>query len=187
MSKSDLAALLLTLSAVFAYLNYRFVRLPRAIGVMSIALTLSLVFVAANKLTGLGNATKAGIERVLNQINFDELLLKGMLGFLLFAGALHIDLRALARQKWVVTVLSTVGTVATTFLVGLLAWGVLRGVGLQLRVIDCLLFGAIISPTDPIAVIGILKTAGAPKSLETKIAGESLFNDGIGVVVFVVL
>src|SRR5690349_10887749 len=125
MSKSDLAALLLTLSAAFAYLNYRFVRLPRAIGVMAIALTLSLVFVALNKLTGLGNATKAGVEQVLNQINFDELLLNNMLGFLLFAGALHIDLQSLARQKWVVTILSTVGTVTSTCLVGLLTWAVL--------------------------------------------------------------
>src|SRR3954464_9483350 len=100
MSKSDLIALLLTLSAAFAYLNYRLIRLPRAIGVMSIALTLSLVFVAMNKATGVGNATKAGIEHVLSQINFGELLLNGMLGFLLFAGALHIDLRSLARQKW---------------------------------------------------------------------------------------
>ena len=181
----DITAVLTTLAAVLSYVNHRFVRLPSAIGLMFIALCLSLGLIA------LGKLGFAGIERTaetfIRSIDFNKTLMQGMLSFLLFAGALHVNLRDLAEQKWVVGTLATVGTVASTFVVGGLFWLLVNGLGLDIAPIYCLLFGALISPTDPIAVLGILKSAGAPKSLEIKITGESLFNDGIGVVVFVVL
>jgi CPA1 family monovalent cation:H+ antiporter len=126
-------------------------------------------------------------ERLLGSIDFDETVLHGMLGFLLFAGALHVDLDDLLRERWVVGLMATVGVLVSTFLVGGLVYFLLGFLGLGLPLIYCLLFGALISPTDPIAVLGIMKSVGAPKSLETKITGESLFNDGVGVVVFLVL
>jgi len=110
-----------------------------------------------------------------------------MLSFLLFAGALHVDLERLSKQKWVITSLATVGLLISTFLVGITSWWILGVLGFHIDLIWCLLFGSLISPTDPIAVLAILKTASAPESLETKIAGESLFNDGVAVVVFIVL
>ena len=125
--------------------------------------------------------------RILEGIDFNQVLLHGMLSFLLFAGALHIRLGDLASQKWVITLLSTVGVIVSTFIVGGLAWLMLDTLGVPVPFTYCLLFGALISPTDPVAVLGIIKTAGVPKSLETKMAGESLFNDGIGVVVFAII
>jgi len=113
--------------------------------------------------------------------------MQGMLSFLLFAGALHINLNDLAKQKWVISSLATVGILTSTFIVGGASYFLLNQLGIELSFIYCLLFGALISPTDPIAVLGILKSADAPKTLETKIAGESLFNDGVAVVVFIVL
>ena len=124
---------------------------------------------------------------VLLEIDFNQALMHGMLGLLLFAGALHVDLGDLTSQKWVIGLLATVGVVASTFLVGGAVYLLLPLLGLQVAFVHCLLFGALISPTDPIAVMGILKSLGAPKPLETKIAGESLFNDGVGVVVFLAL
>ncbi len=185
MSILDAAAVLVTLSAVFSYLNYRYVRLPSAIGLMLIALCLSLILLALGKL-GLGNLEQTA-ESFIRSIDFNRTLMHGMLSFLLFAGALHVNLRDLAAQKWIVGSLATFGTVASTFVVGTLFFFITRALGFEIGFSYCLLFGALISPTDPIAVLGILKTAGAPKSLETKITGESLFNDGIGVVVFIVL
>ena len=117
---------------------------------------------------------------LLGSINFDKTLLHGMLSFLLFAGALHINIDDLMERKWSIGSLATFGTLMSTFLVGTLTWWVLGWFGLEMSYIYCLLFGALISPTDPIAVLGIMKTARAPKSLEMKIAGESLFNDGVG-------
>ncbi len=127
------------------------------------------------------------VARILEKIDFNQALLHGMLSFLLFAGAMHIKLEDLSSQKWVVSVLATVGGGASTFIVGGLTWITLDLLGLPVSFVFCLLFGALISPTDPVAVIGIIKTAGVPKSLETKIAGESLFNDGVGVVVFMMI
>ncbi|HSS65392.1 MAG TPA: sodium:proton antiporter [Gammaproteobacteria bacterium] len=181
----DVAAVLITLSAVFSYLNYRYVRLPSAIGLMLIALCLSLALLGLGKL-GLGEVEQTA-EAFIRSIDFNRTLMQGMLSFLLFAGALHVNLRDLAAQKWIVSSLATFGTVASTFVVGALYWIFGQALGFDIGFTYCLLFGALISPTDPIAVLGILKSAGAPKSLETKITGESLFNDGIGVVVFIVL
>ena len=184
MGMFEIAALLVVVTALFSYVNYRYVRLPTTIGVMLIALVISLVLIGLGHL-GLGTERLAA--RLLGAIDFDETLLHGMLGFLLFAGALHVNLDDLIRQKWVIGSLATVGVVASTLIVGGLAWGVLGLLGLPIPFLYCLLFGALISPTDPIAVLGIMKSTRAPKSIETKISGESLFNDGVGVVLFLLL
>ena len=180
----NILAILLTLTALFSYLNHRYIGLPVTIGVMLIALSMSLLL---NLLGSFGLDLEEQVERMLREIDFDKTLLHGMLSFLLFAGALHINLNDLAERKWSISLLATVGTLLSTFIVGTLAWWVLGWFGIELSYIYCLLFGALISPTDPIAVLGILKHAGAPKSLEIKISGESLFNDGVGVVIFLVI
>lgn len=181
----DVTAVLVTVAAVFSFINYRFIKLPAAIGLMLIALVMSLglIVLAMAGFPGLEQAA----ERFVRRIDFNDTLMHGMLSFLLFAGALHVNLNDLARQKWVISTLATIGTVCSTFVVGAFFWLLAITLGLPVPFIYCLLFGALISPTDPIAVLGILKSAGAPKSLEIKITGESLFNDGVGVVVFIVL
>lgn len=180
----NVLAILITLTAVFSYINHRYIGLPVTIGVMAIALSISLLL---NLLGSLGFGLQQQAELLLRSIHFDKALLHGMLSFLLFAGALHINIDDLLERKWSIGSLATVGTLISTFLVGTLTWWVLGWFGLGMSYIYCLLFGALISPTDPIAVIGILKTVNIPKSLEMKIAGESLFNDGVGVVVFLVI
>ncbi len=180
----DIFAIVISLTAGFAYLNHRFIGLPVTIGVMVIALLASLGLQIID-LVGFHVGDHAA--RWLSTIDFNATLLQGMLSYLLFAGALHVNLDDLHDQKWTIGILATVGTVASTFLVGTIAWWVLGLVGVVLPYIMCLVFGALISPTDPIAVLGILKNAKAPKSLEVKITGESLFNDGVGVVIFLVL
>ncbi len=177
-------AALLTVTAVFAYVNHLTVRLPTTIGVMLIALVASLVLIA---LHAVGLNLDDPARELLGSVDFDETLLQGMLSFLLFAGALHVDLGDLAEQKGTIALLATLGVVLSTAVVGGLTFVAAGALGLDLRLIDALLFGALISPTDPIAVMGLLKTMGVPRSLETKIAGESLFNDGVGVVVFLIL
>ena len=185
MNPFQIIALLITLSALFSYLNHRYFKLPTTIGVMLIALIMSLVLIGLGKL-GLG-VVRETAQNLIENIDFDETLMRGMLSFLLFAGALHINLNDLEEQKYVITFLATVGVLLSTFIFGTTIYYVLAGLGLGMDYAYCLLFGALISPTDPIAVLGILKSAEAPKSLEIKICGESLFNDGIGVVVFTVL
>ena len=184
MSVFQVVAVLLTLTALFSYLNYRFIRLPTTIGVMLIALIASLALIA---LQHFGFSIGPMAARVLQSVDFGQTLLQGMLSFLLFAGALHINLNDLAKQKWVITILAVVGVLISTFVFGTVIYLVLAWLNLKLSYAWCLLFGALISPTDPIAVIGVLKSAKVPKNLEIQIAGESLFNDGIGVVVFLVL
>jgi CPA1 family monovalent cation:H+ antiporter len=181
----SLAAVLITLTALFSYINHRFIGLPTTVGVMLIALVMSLLILFAGSWGFAGLEARA--ERTLAAVDFDETVMYGMLSFLLFAGALHININDLAQQKWVIFLLATVGVLISTVLIGTLAWGVLHLFGFQFPYLHCLLFGALISPTDPIAVMATLKTVGIGKTLETKIAGESLFNDGVGVVVFLVL
>jgi len=181
----EVAAVLIVLTALFSYVNYRTIGLPTTIGVMVISMLVSLG-IAGMGMFGLGAVQRQSAE-ILGGIDFNKALLHGMLSFLLFAGALHIKLEDLSGQKWVVALLATAGVMASTFLVGGLSWLLLKVLGIPIPFIHCLLFGALISPTDPVAVLGILKTVGIPKSLEIKIAGESLFNDGIGVVVFLIL
>ena len=175
---------IVSLAALASYLNHRYVRLPATMGLMVIGLALSLGFVLLGK-TGIIDVSHAA--NFVREIDFSETLLHGMLAFLLFAGALHVDLSDLSSQKGVIAVLSTAGVVLATFATGGLFWGGAYLLGFELPFLYALLFGALISPTDPIAVLGILKQARAPKSLEIKITGESLFNDGIGVVVFLTI
>ena len=177
-------AILITLTALFSYVNYRFIGLPTTIGVMLIALLMSLALIV---LDAFGVALREQADTLLRSIDFDEALLQGMLSFLLFAGALHVNINDLVEHKWTIGLLSSVGVLISTFLIGTMTWLVLGWLEVPMPFVYCLLFGALISPTDPIAVLGILKTAGAPKRLETKITGESLFNDGVGVVIFLII
>ncbi len=183
MSIFQILALLITLTALFSYLNFRFIKLPTTIGVMLMALVVSLSLIAVGHFNpDVAHTVAAWLQRV----DFDDALMQGMLSFLLFAGALHIDLNDLAEQKVTVTTLALGGVVISMFLFGTLIHLAFGWLGLPLSYAWCLLFGALISPTDPIAVMGILKSAKVPQSLEIQIAGESLFNDGIGVVAFLV-
>jgi CPA1 family monovalent cation:H+ antiporter len=184
MNLFQILAVLITLAAVFSFLNYRYLRLPTAIGLMLIALLTSLGLIL---LAPYADGMQDYARRLLRAVDFDETLLHGMLSFLLFAGAIHVNLEDLAEQRWVIAMLATASVLGATFIIGYLGYGLFALLGLDVPLIYCLLFGALISPTDPIAVLGILKGAGAAKSLETKITGESLFNDGVAVVVFLVL
>lgn len=180
----DIIAILITLSALFSWFNARFLKLPTAIGLMLIALLMSLTLLMP--IPG-SDGLEQDVKRMLDSIAFDDAVLHGMLGFLLFAGALHIKVSDLARYKIPILLLASLGVLLSTLLVGLGAWLLFYLVGLHMPLIYCMLFGALISPTDPIAVLSILKQAAAPKSLETKITGESLFNDGLAVVLFLML
>lgn len=181
----EIAVVCLVITAVLAYVNHRFVGLPTTIGVMAIALLLSLGLIALDRL-GFG-ALRDYEAAMLGSIDFSKLLMEGMLSLLLFAGALHIDLSELRAYRWQVGLLAIAGTALSTAIVGLGLWWLLPMVGVALPLGYCLVFGALISPTDPIAVIGILKSAGAPKNVNLVVSGESLFNDGVGVVLFSLL
>ncbi len=177
-------AIFISIAAVASYINYRYIKLPTAIGLMFIGLTMSLVMIG---LGSIGIDIESWATRFLGSIDFGETLMKGMLSFLLFAGALKININDLADKKWIISLLATGGVVMTTILVGIVSYYTLHMLDISIPFMYCLVFGALISPTDPVAVMALLKSVGAPKSLETKIAGESLFNDGVGVVIFTVL
>lgn len=185
LSLFDLTAILLTLTALFAWINHRLLGLPPAIGLLIMALATALVMALAQWAIPDLPAYHAVIQG-LHQIDFEEALLHGMLAFLLFAGALHIDLGRLRSRAVAVGVLALIGTVLTMFLVATGFWAGLSLLGLPLDFAWCLVFGAVIAPTDPIAVLSTLKAVRLPKSMETDIAGESLFNDGVGVVLFAI-
>ncbi|WP_053972436.1 sodium:proton antiporter [Mangrovimonas sp. ST2L15] len=179
-----IAAILVSLSAVFGYINTRFIKLPNTIGLMLV----TIIFTFFAFLVGYFDDTILDAEtNFVKQIDFETVLMDVMLSFLLFAGALHTNFEQLKVQRWPILLFSTLGVVTSTFLIGGLTYGLLALLDFNISFIYCLLFGALISPTDPIAVLGILKQAGAPKKLETKIVGESLFNDGVGVVVFLTI
>lgn len=184
MNLFDILAILITLTAIFSYINYCTLKLPMTIGVMLIGLVMSLAMLALKPL-GLDLTTQA--TAILGTIDFNQTLMHGMLSYLLFAGALHVNLTDLAKQKWLIASLATLGVLISTAIIGFLLSVLLDFIGIDLPFMYCLVFGALISPTDPIAVLAILRTAHAPKSLETKITGESLFNDGVGVVVFMLI
>ncbi len=185
MSLFEIIAILLTLTALFSFINCRTIKLPTTIGVMLIALLFSLGLIFLGKFFP---EIRRWATELLITVDFDETLLHGMLAFLLFAGALHVNINDLTNQYRVITGLATFGVLTSTFIVGTLTWILINPVlGIEVSALYCYLFGALISPTDPIAVLGIMKTSGASQSLKTKIAGESLFNDGIGVVIFLVL
>lgn len=185
MSLLSITSILISVAALFAYLNYRTLKLPNTIGIMVISLAFSLALVLLAH-AGYSNARQIA-EDIIVQIQFDKALLNGMLGFLLFAGAMHIDLNKLLARKWTIGLLASVGVLTSMFLVAIAAYYLFQLFGFSVPFIFCLLFGSLISPTDPIAVMGILKTAGASDSLEIKIAGESLFNDGVAIVVFLAI
>lgn len=180
----SILTLLIVLTAAFSYVNFRFIRLPPTIGVMMISLLCSLVLVIAGTFYP---AIVQGPASVITSLDFETLLMRILLSFLLFAGAIHIDVQKLKKELVPILTFATAGVLLSTFIVGGLMYGVFQLFQMPIPFIYCLLFGALISPTDPIAVLGILKEAKIPPSLELKITGESLLNDGVGVVVFATL
>lgn len=180
----QILSILILLAASFGYLNARFIKLPTAIGLMFIAIVFSLVVIGLSYYDD--TLYKAELA-LIREIDFEEVVMNYMLSFLLFAGALHTHFHYLRSQRWPILLFATLGTLTSTFLVGTAVYFFLGALGIEVKYTLCLLFGALISPTDPIAVLGILKKANVPKKLETKIVGESLFNDGVGVVIFLTL
>ena len=174
----------ITVVALSGYANYKFVHLPDTVGITAVALLISIGTVAVGQVVP--QVTAWG-QLAVRGLDFPDLVFHGLLGLLLFAGSLHVDVAGLARARWLVVVLATVGVVLSTGLVGLAFFYVSGLLGMPLTLLESFIFGALISPTDPIAVLGLLSKAGVPPSLLIKITGESLFNDGTGVVVFVVL
>ena len=182
----DIASALVLLAALFGYLNLRFLKLPPTIGLMIIALVSSLIVILMDQVTPSYHMRDI-ISEFIGQIDLNEALMKGMLAFLLFAGALHVNFNDLYERRFAIAGLATAGVIISTVLTGYATYSIFKIAGLEVPLIYALIFGALISPTDPVAVIGILKTARASKSLEAKITGESLFNDGVGIVIFIIL
>ncbi|KLN59589.1 sodium:proton antiporter [Kiloniella spongiae] len=186
LSLFNIAAITITLAACFGYINHRWLRMPISIGLVIIALIASLIVMLVDVILpelGIQNAVRLSLA----QIDFHETLMKGMLSFLLFAGALHVDIEDLLHRKYAITLMATFGVLISTFLIGFSMFYLTGLINLEIPLIYCLIFGSLIAPTDPVAVLGILKTVKVPRSLKAKIAGESLFNDGVGVVVFTIL
>lgn len=180
----DLIAALLAIAALASYANYRLLGLPTTIGLTLISLVLSLLLAAAGHL---GWIDAGPVVNAIGAFDFSGVLLHGMLAYLLFAGALHVDLDDLRSEALPVALLATAGVFITTLVVGALVWGLAMLVGIELPFSYALLFGALIAPTDPIAVLGILRQVHAPKSLQVRLTGESLFNDGVGVALFLTI
>ncbi|WP_312769746.1 sodium:proton antiporter [Epilithonimonas sp.] len=178
-------SVLIVLASLFAYINYRVLKLPSTIGIMVIAIIVSVTLVASGD--NFLPKTTSHLTQLVNNFDFTEVLMGAMLNFLLFAGGIHINIKDLKEQFGPVLIFSTVGVIISTFAVGFGVYYLLPLVGVQMPLIYCIVFGALISPTDPVAVLSILKQANVSKSLETKVAGESLFNDGMAVVVFTVV
>ena len=178
-------SMLIVLASIFAYVNLRFLKLPGTIGIMIIAMLVSVVI----RLVGdqfFPDATKELYE-LFTDLDFNEILMGAMLNFLLFAGALHVKIGDLKNQKWAIMTYATISVVLSAFIVSGILYYLAPLFGINIPYIYCLLFGTLISPTDPIVVLGILKQAKVPKAIETKITGESLFNDGVAVVMFAVV
>ncbi len=180
----SIATILIVLSAAFGYINVRFIKLPSSIGLMLVTILFTLAVLG---LSYFDDTLLLKEKELIMSIDFKTVLLDVMLSFLLFAGALHTNFQQLKIQRKPILIFATLGTLISTFLAGIFVYYVLQIIGLEVDFIYCLLFGALISPTDPIAVLGIMKKVGAPKKLETKIVGESLFNDGVGVVIFLTI
>jgi CPA1 family monovalent cation:H+ antiporter len=183
MNAFDTAAVLLTIAAICGYLNHRLLRLPATSGTLAVALISSMALVAVEAYAPAWSL-RDRVATFLEDIDFNRTLMRGLLSFLLFAGALHVDLEGLWRHKWTIGLLSTLGVVLSAAVVGALTWGAFAALGIPIPLLVAMIFGALISPTDPVAVMGLLRELRAPASLEAQIAGESLFNDGVGVVVF---
>jgi len=182
MNIDEILTATIVLTSIFAYVNHRWIKWPPTIGIMVLALLFSMFLAIAGKFDP--ELTEKAVS-IVASIDFEKALMNFMLSFLLFAGAIQINANKLKRERWPIVILSTVGTIVSTFLVGALSWYLFKFFGISIDFIYCLLFGALISPTDPIAVLAILKTAKIPSSLEIKISGESLFNDGVAVVLFI--
>ena len=182
----DIPAILLILATIFGAINYKFVKLPHTIGLMIVALVASLSLIALD-LTFPSLGMSILVNEFLGNIDFNVTLMQGMLSFLLFAGALHVDLDQLLENKWTILTFASIGVLVSSFVIGGGFWIISGAVGLSLPFLVCLLLGVMVSPTDPVAVLGVLKTLQVPSPLKAKIAGESLFNDGVAVVLFSVL
>lgn len=180
----QIISIIIFLAAIYAYINDRWIKWPPTIGIMVLALFTSVLIVI---LGNLFPVFSADVRELVSRIDFGRVLLKIMLSFLLFAGAIHIDAVKLRKEFWPVMTLATVGVFISTFLISVMSYYLFKAFQLEIPYIHCLLLGALISPTDPIAVMAILKKAGIPRTLELKIMGESLFNDGVGVVVFLTI
>jgi CPA1 family monovalent cation:H+ antiporter len=183
MQTQEILTIIIVLAAIFAYINHRLIKWPPTIGIMALSL-ISSIFLAT---LGSKSLISDKVLSLANSIDFQNLLMNFMLSFLLFAGAIHIDAAKLKKERWPILVLATLGIFISTFLVGGITWYLFKLFSLPIPFIYCLLFGALISPTDPIAVLAILKAAKIPASLELKISGESLFNDGVAVVFFITI
>jgi CPA1 family monovalent cation:H+ antiporter len=182
----EIASMLLGLSALFGWFNLRFLRLPHTIGLLIMALASSLILVGIERLVpGLGVASR--LQSAIGQIDFYTAIINGMLAFLLFAGALHVDVDLMKGQKWAIGLMATIGVVISIAVCGFGIFLACRLFGFDVPLPWALVFGALISPTDPVAVLGLLKTVNVPESIKAKIAGESLFNDGAAVVAFAAL
>jgi CPA1 family monovalent cation:H+ antiporter len=186
MSIFDIAAILVALSALFGYVNYRYLKLPHTIGLVVVALAASLAIIVLDMALP-GVQAGRQLTGMLRQIDFHETLMHGFLSFLLFAGALHVDFAAFASRKVAITLMASLGVMLSTAIIGAATWAAALMFGLQLPFLWALVFGALISPTDPVAVLGLFRTVKVPASLEAKVAGEALFNDGVGIVVFTVI
>jgi CPA1 family monovalent cation:H+ antiporter len=182
----DTVALLFVAAAVFGYINHKVFRLPFAIGIMAAGLLASLLLIGIEAIYPIGLVGPVR-EMLLDDINFSEALMHGMLSFLLFAGAMHTDLTKLQRWAAPIGILASLGVLISAGIIGLASFYLFGALGLDVPFLYCLVFGALITPTDPVAVLGIMKAAGAPEDIEIKVVGESLFNDGVGVVLFTVL
>jgi len=177
-------AILFTISSLISYINNRYVKLPGTIGIMVIAIVISLLILISGKIFP---EAFSFFKELTSSVDFTRTLLDVMLAFLLFASALHFDFEKLKAQKLPILILSTVGVVGSTTIFGFLFFWTLPFFGIDVPLLYCLLFGALISPTDPVAVLSVLKKSRIPASLETIIGGESLFNDGVGILLFVTL
>lgn len=186
LSPFQAAAILIVLSATLGWFNHRFFKLPGTVAMTLMGAIASIAVIAVDAVLPASRVSET-VGRLLEDIDFHETLMNGMLSFLLFAGALHVDIEHLRKGRWQIAILSTIGVVVSTLIVGVGLWGLSRLVGIEVPLIWCFVFGAIVSPTDPVAVMGVLKTSSVPPTLQATIAGESLFNDGVGVVVFSIL
>lgn len=182
----DLAAIIVVAAAFLGWVNHHFIRLPHVIGLTVMGAVAAIVLLLANAFLPQVTLDDT-VEHLLEEMNFTQTLLEGMLSFLLFAGALHVDLDRLTKDWLPVLLLSTVGVIVSTVAIGLLTWGAGLLLGLPIAPIWYFVFGALISPTDPVSVLGVLKEENVPESLQASVAGESLFNDGVGIVVFTIL
>ncbi len=182
MEAHEVIGLLLPLAAICSYINYKFVKLPKAIGVTLVALVITLLVSISGLL---GSQADVYAQNLVDNIGFNETFLHGMLSFLIFAGALHINTKELAKDKFLVTVFATLSVLISTIIIGYATYWITSRLNINLPIYYCFVFGALISPTDAVAVIGILKSAKIPKNIQIKIAGEALFNDGMGIVLFI--